>query len=247
MDLAKLNSATKYPSIPTYHAIDERGCVRPDAPLLVDFAGEEVEVTEKVDGTNARTLFLRHGDWFIGSREELLTARGDRIANPSLGIVETLRPIVGTAASTVDVPDGHVIAAYFEVYGAKVGGAAKQYTQGLARAARLFDIAVVPAPSGSMTIERIAAWREAGGQMFVAEGHLREESARQGWLLTPRLGPARLPRDPRETALWLEAYRKSQCVIDETGHGASEGVVVRTYDRRKIAKLRFDDYRKLVS
>ena len=54
-DLRKLNSATKYPSIPTYHALGERG-------MLLDehasFDGQSILATEKVDGTNSRTIRL---------------------------------------------------------------------------------------------------------------------------------------------------------------------------------------------
>ncbi|MFI7515873.1 hypothetical protein ACIBVK_20520 [Micromonospora echinofusca] len=52
-----------------------------------------VTLTEKVDGTNARIVGLPGGAYLIGSREELLYARGDLIGNPALGIVDALRDV----------------------------------------------------------------------------------------------------------------------------------------------------------
>ncbi len=75
--LPGLNSATKYPSIPTYHALDPKNGNLLEEP--VSFGHEQVLLTEKVDGTNVRLIFI-HGHWFVGSREELLTHGGERLA-----------------------------------------------------------------------------------------------------------------------------------------------------------------------
>src|SRR5687767_1954189 len=86
-DLKAINSMTKYPSIPTYHALDPR-----DGSLLeetIPFSGMVIG-TEKIDGTNSRIILLPDGTYLLGSREELLYARGDLIGNPALGIVDAL-------------------------------------------------------------------------------------------------------------------------------------------------------------
>src|SRR5579859_7282712 len=116
MFLRKLNSATKYPSIVTYHALGAKGLLTEER---TEFHGN-VFLTEKVDGTNGRAILTPEGDWFIGSREELLTAKGDRIPNPALGIVAALR-------STVERVAGHwagegILVYYLEAYGAGIGG-----------------------------------------------------------------------------------------------------------------------------
>ena len=49
MDLRKLNSITKYPSIPTYHKIGEKGVLEDE---VVSFGSDKIILTEKVDGTN---------------------------------------------------------------------------------------------------------------------------------------------------------------------------------------------------
>jgi hypothetical protein len=92
--LDRLNSMTKYPSILTYHQLGERG--RLEEHIQIPFDDDEsVIVTEKVDGTNARIIFTPGdpsvGDYIIGSREELLHAKGDRIWIPTEGIVDTLK------------------------------------------------------------------------------------------------------------------------------------------------------------
>jgi hypothetical protein len=88
VDLTALNSLTKYPSIPTHHELDPKnGGLLESATAFVG----SVIGTEKVDGTNGRIIVLPDGNWIIGSREELLHARGDVIANPALGIATALK------------------------------------------------------------------------------------------------------------------------------------------------------------
>lgn len=91
-DLNKLNSMTKYPSIPTYHALGDKGTL---LEQIVTFNVDDGEVilTEKVDGTNSRIILLPDGNFVLGSREELLFAKGDLIGNPALGIVDALKNI----------------------------------------------------------------------------------------------------------------------------------------------------------
>lgn len=59
-DLRAVNSLTKYPSIPTYHALDPgNGGLLDDA---IPFMGRVIG-TEKVDGTNARIILLQDGNY----------------------------------------------------------------------------------------------------------------------------------------------------------------------------------------
>jgi hypothetical protein len=54
VDLDKLNSMTKYPSILTYHALGDKGVLQ--ETVQIPFEGRIIG-TEKVDGTNARLIF----------------------------------------------------------------------------------------------------------------------------------------------------------------------------------------------
>ena len=76
-DFDKLNSLTKYPSILTYHELGTKGGLKEGLVEGKSFAGQEVYITEKVDGTNGRVVFATNDkgevvDYLLGSRENLL-------------------------------------------------------------------------------------------------------------------------------------------------------------------------------
>jgi len=244
-DLRVLNSLTKYPSIPTYHALDPRngGLLEPATAFSGDVIG-----TEKVDGTNSRLILLPDGTYLIGSREELLYARGDLVGNPALGIVEQLRPV---AAHLIERHTGGLHIYFLELFGGKVGGAAKQYTTDPSRFGwRLFDVVLLDDWASALTwpAARISAWREAGGQPFAGEDRLAELAAAADLALTPRL--FRRPADALPTtiegmqALLTQTLPATLVALDGAGGvaGRSEGIVLRTEDRSVIAKARFQDY-----
>ncbi len=250
VDLDKLNSLTKYPSIPTYHALDpSNGSLRADEVGRFD---GNVIVTEKIDGTNARVIVSPDGEYVIGSREELLYARGDLIWNPSLGIVGALRAAAESLTRAADSFDGLTVF-YLEVYGGKTTAGAKQYTGRQQFGARLFDAALI----GELDVrfawsrEQIAAWRDRGGQTFVDEQSLHDRSAIYRLALTPRIAmidALTLPRDIPETYAWLKSLApRSAATLDDAAGGTAEGVVIRTELRTSIAKLRFDDYARTLN
>lgn len=243
VDLGALNSLTKYPSIPTYHTLDAG-----NGGLLescVEFAGPVIG-TEKIDGTNARVISLPGGDFLLGSREELLYAKGDLIGDPAQGIVAALRAFAdGLAPVSDDVIRVH----YVEVYGGKVTGASKQYTGSRTTVGhRLFDFVVLADYEAMLAKPRgeISAWRESGGQPFVSEEELVAVAERDGLDLAPRLftvDPAELPREIDKMRRFLgERLPKTLVALDDQAGGQPEGIVLRSADRSTIAKARFQDY-----
>lgn len=241
-DLARINSLTKYPSIPTYHALDPKSGVLLEA--TVPFTGP-VLATEKIDGTNARLVCFPDGSYVLGSREELLYARGDLIGNPALGIVETLRPLADGLPWPLRTDAIQVC--WFEVYGGKVSAASKQYTGHQRLGFRMFDAAVIPDDAELLgrSAEELSRWREAGGQPFLHEDALAQLAHTLGVALTPRIPIGALPTERRATAAFLrEAIPHSLATLDAQGGARPEGLVVRTADRRSIAKLRFEDYER---
>ncbi|MDH6228454.1 MULTISPECIES: RNA ligase family protein [Streptomyces] len=239
--LAALNSATKYPSIPTYHRLDPG-----NGSLLEEhtpFTGD-VLLTEKVDGTNGRIVLLPDGDYLIGSREELLHAKGDRVHNPALGIVDELRPLADRLGPRD--ADGRIAVFFLEVYGRRIGGAAKQYTGGNGVGHRLFDVAFVRPDVLDRSPGQIASWRDDGGQDFGDEAALQRIAATDGIPLVPRLATipgGRLPATvDGMAALLAERLPATRVALDDGAGGTPEGIVLRTPDRSVIAKARFQDY-----
>lgn len=245
-DLKKFNSATKYPSILTYHELGEKGRLKD--VVQVPFSGPTL-VTEKIDGTNARIIFY-NGDYFIGSREEILHARGDRIYNPAQGIVAVAQPVAERLAfslSMVDHNTSPVITMYGEVYGGKTT-ASKAY--GTSTGFRVFDIVTTPAKEFAdlieMDSEAIARWRNNGGQNFRTEEVINRYATLANVGVTPRLTTSEVPTDLVPTYEWLKALLPgaTQAPLEGDIKGEPEGVVIRTPDRKSIAKIRFEDYKR---
>lgn len=246
IDLAKLNSLTKYPSIPTYHAMGERGMLTPNS---VAFPPGPVVGTEKIDGTNARVLVLPDNSYILGSREQLLYAEGDLIGDMALGIVEALRPLAPRMKERSWNEDS-VSVFYGELYGGKVTAASKQYTSGQAVGFRLFDIAIIPDYGTQLSRQAadIASWRDGGGQMFLPEAALAGYAKAVDIPLTPRLqtmDASMLPTSIEAMQAFLQqALPISQSMLDANTEGRPEGIVWRTENRSVIAKARFEDYKR---
>lgn len=252
MDLDRLNSATKYPSILTYHEIGERG--RLTAAVQVAFpAGKTIYLTEKVDGTNGRIVLLpkscpiHHGrprTYLIGSREEFLFADGDLIFDRQLGIKSALDPI----AQLLPAHPERILAYFFEIFGANLP-AARQYTDKGVVSICLFDVASIPLEILEKPVAEIASWRDHGGQDFGSEEALVQLLAelRERGVIVPRV-PSRgecqeIPLTLDATYEWLRRFDATLCDLGG-GRGRAEGVIARTGRREAIAKLRFEDYER---
>ncbi|QLY33139.1 RNA ligase family protein [Nocardia huaxiensis] len=239
-DLNAVNSATKYPSIATYHQLGERGAL---TDVATPFTGTVIG-TEKVDGTNSRVISLPDGTWLLGSREELLCAKGDLIGNPAQGIVAALREF----ADGLEPARGVVRVHYLELYGGKITAASKQYTGARSVGYRLFDMIELHDYESilAMAPAEISAWRESGGQPFLPESALTAAADQAGLELTPRLfalNATDLPTEIEATRDFLTTHLPTtRCALDDAAAGHPEGIVLRTADRSVIAKARFEDY-----
>lgn len=246
-NLRALNSLTKYPSIPTYHELDLRNGGLLDNP--VHFEGQVIG-TEKVDGANARIILTPDGNYLLGSREELLYARGDLIGNPALGIVDSLRDVAESLPVGSAPADDAMYVFYLELYGGKIGGQAKQYSSRGAVGWRLFDIGFVDVAAEMLRwpVERISTWRDNGGQKFAHEAFLQAMAAEACFELTPRLftvDAGELPTEIEKMHAFLGGQLPGTLVaLDDSAKGAAEGIVLRTADRSVIAKARFQDYER---
>lgn len=257
--LPKLNSATKYPSIPTYHAEAGRGLLSDE--MRTPFpAGVPVLLQEKVNGWNARVI-VGPGWWLIGSRDHLLTANGDIVANPEGGIVDALRPVARLVdydallkAVGLDLPITWepIITLHMEVYGA--AGSVKgwdSYGNGKLAGYRLFDVSLLDAHSVlPWPIERIASWRDQGGQNFMHQGVVGivagNAIAPQTLPRVPILGAvdsSELPATVEQMAATLEAFSETRAALNGSP-GEAEGIILRTTSRSIIAKAHLHRYRR---
>lgn len=244
-DLRKLNSATQYPSIPTYHVLGQRGRLTEDRNA--EFADSaDVVVTEKIDGTNARIIIppRSFGAPLIGSRTELLHYVGDVIANPAQGIVEAIAfeaPGVQHSLFELDT----LVVVFGEVYGGKASSGSKNYSTAGAVGFRVFDVARIPMEVLGWDLERVSSWRDGGGQAFADADELAAAIATCDLEAVPPLTVAAPPAGVADTHAWLStAIKETHARLDDTGKGRPEGVVVRTADRAQTAKIRFEDYER---
>ena len=249
--LGRLNSMTKYPSILTYHKLGERQKLTDIIQVPFD-DDDDVIITEKIDGTNARIIYLPDDDFFIGSREELLHAKGDRIWIGTGGIVNAIRDMSNSIRYNLN----NVCVIYGEVFGGKVSSGSKNYTGHKNVGFRIFDILLVPRPQAddmilgndNWTRQRIASWRDHGGQVFQDSQALLDTAIEIKQELTPRLCAIKgkdLPKSHQEMLDWLKMVTpKTQACLDNEAKAKSEGVVIRTPDRSKIAKIRYEDYER---
>jgi hypothetical protein len=251
LNLQALNSATKYPSILSYHKHGNKGllteelnCVPPSGAQVL------LGCTEKVNGSNSRIiLFLDNGKWrfIIGSREVLLYSNGDFLIREEYSIVQTLLPLAERLQKQIvyELREDALNTFYFEVFGDSKQPESKNYSDFHSPSFRMFDVSVVSLDTLDKPIEEIAAWRERGGQNFHNEAGLQDAKNKLDLNLVPRHWGIQLPTKIEDIYKWLqENMPETGCLLDSSGKGRAEGVVVRNSDRSFITKIRFEDYER---
>lgn len=243
---------TKYPSIENYHSAGKLSC---------EFnQGEYVFITEKIDGTNVRLINLvRNGsvcDFFIGSRQEILYAQGDRNWISTLNIVDDITEknyLQALKQVKVDQSAGEYLRViYGELYGGSIGKFARQYSTDESKTEfRVFDMATIKVPPEFILghpcdplVTRV--YREANLRFVpIMNLSFQVPSLKMAPIVDCTEG-FNIPKDPFETKGWLsKIIPVTQCDITLGAGMKPEGVVLRNSDRSKIAKVRFDDYRKI--
>jgi len=255
LDLKKLNSLTKYPSILTYHCLGERGRLTENLSEEHGFIheAESVYIYEKVDGENARIVFFKginnEIDYVIGSREELLYAKGDRVGNPYGNIADFLKPVAEKVMNNMrEKQDWALTVIYQESYGGKTK-AAKNYTENKTQGYRVFDMFSLTSDELehllSLPQEKIAEWREHGNQPFYDEDKktkiIQTFELESAPLLTNVQGIL-FPQTIEDTYAWLKQFERTRVGMD--AQGKAEGIIARSADRKIIRKIRFEDYER---
>ncbi|AIQ75887.1 RNA ligase family protein [Paenibacillus sp. FSL P2-0536] len=254
MELKKINSLTKYPSILTYHQLGERGRLN---DVLSESKGfddsSDVYVYEKVDGENSRIILFKNQyneiDYLIGSREELLYAKGDRVGNPYGNIAEFLKPLAEkNVADIFPRGDWALTVIYQESYGGKTK-ASKNYSDRKTQNYRVFDVFSLDKDEldklFELPQEKIAEWRDHGNQPFYDEVEKKRLVETLDLQVAPLLETTKgtdFPTTLESTYLYLKNFEETQVGIELAGK--SEGIIVRTADRKQIRKIRFEDYER---
>jgi len=247
IDPRRINSLTKYPSIPTYHPLDSSNGRLGMPPLVL--TGPHY-ATEKIDGSNARIIFVDDG-YYIGSREEILHWCDDRVWNPSQGIVDVVKPLSEQCLGRTG-EQGGVIVLFGEAYGGKISANAKQYSGTGLAGWRLFDVMVMSRDeldaARSWSSSQTAAWRDHGLQTFLSGQAMVALADELGLLFTPIVwgsedGTFPLPIKVADVPGWLRGIvPTTQAALDDKAGERAEGVVLRTDDRSIICKIRGEDY-----
>ena len=256
LTLSQINSATKYPSIETFHKLGERGMLTEDLNFNVPSKSDLI-LTEKIDGTNTRIIFFMNNgkvDYFIGSREELVYAKGDRIFRDSniawLSKLLTDR-IVDTMKWNFDLSPVSFVTVYGELYGNKITKGSKNYTSGNALGFRLFDVGIITNDQekeiACMNESEISVWRKRFGPQWVEYNNLDSFAMDLYVERVPKIENDLITCDLNGISTdnmyeIMSSFCNSRATLDPNALGKPEGIVLRNNDRSFIAKARFDDY-----
>lgn len=249
----KINSFTKYPSILTLHKLGEKGKLINE--LTTDVSGEIMYGTEKIDGTNTRIVCYGE-EFLVGSRENILYYNSDLYFDPAQGIVEGMTNL--DALDYIPVTDKLTVI-YGEFYGGKVSSNSKWYGQDKV-GFRVFDVAVYDDLSIlDRSIPQISRWRETEtengiiyGQNFLSIeemiNFMNDFQLLPKFQLVPLITTnfGQLSDYSHQSVLnYLNTYiSKTNVALSDKAMGNAEGIVLRTNDRSKIVKIRFEDYQR---
>lgn len=245
----KLNTITKYPSILTYHELGKKGTVVEELTSQYHECSdeEELEGTEKVDGTGSRIVICGN-DYLIGTREEFIYAKGDRIINDQLNILKNCIPIAERLVSENHFNNTKLLAIYGETYGENIGRNYKNYgtKESSFKVFDMWSMEVNDVKELLKTdLEKLATWREHGNQPYFKIGQLKIICNKMQLEKTPVLFTMKkkeFPTSIEDMYKFLSKFKETKVGLDCVGK--SEGFVVRSSDRKYIKKIRFEEYEK---
>ena len=256
LTLSQINSATKYPSIETFHKLGEHGILTEELNFKVPSKSDLI-LTEKIDGTNTRIIFFMNNgkvDYVIGSREELVYAKGDRIfRDKNINWLSKLLTdkVVDTMKWNFDPAPVALVTIYGELYGNKITKGSKNYTSDNSLGFRLFDVGIITTDQeeeiAGMNESDISDWRKRFGpnwinynslDSFAMDLYVERVPEIENDLITCDLNG--ISTDDMYNI--MSSFNDSRATLDNDATGKPEGIVLRNSDRSFIAKARFEDY-----
>lgn len=249
----KLNTITKYPSILTYHELGKKGTVTealtPQKHILS--SDEILQGTEKIDGTNARIVICGQ-DYLIGTREEFIYAKGDRIKNDKESILVNCIDVAERIISNNN-SDNKLLVIYGENYGKNIGRNYKNYSS-KETAFRVFDMWSMAIEKVeellNIDLEKLSTWRENGNQPYFEIEDLEDYCELYGLEKVPVLFSIKqkdLPIGIKDMYDFLTQFTSTKVSLDLNLSGKSEGFVIRNSNRTYIKKIRFEEYQKTLN
>ena len=256
---ASFNSMTKYPSILTLHKIAGDG--RTLLPELTTIFDKEKPMfsTEKIDGCNVRLVFY-NGEFMIGSRDSFLHYMDDVYYSTDYDIVDTmykLLPLAGLA-ERIHYNGYHdkLVVVYGELFGGTQLPKAKNYGRS-AMGFRVFDVCVFSETQMHDEIlfqdtTKISSWREGKrdhgmyyGQPFMSYNFMEAFCLEFGFGSAPMV-PFYMHGTAFDQVLsdMQQALPHTNVALSDDALKRPEGIVVRTNDRSRIFKLRFEEYER---
>ncbi len=261
-DIEFLNCVTKYPSIDTFHRLQDGRFPTNDTnhnPASLELLGlKKLDVYEKIDGVNVRVILVPgcQPGITIGSRESILYISESAVYSNNHDIVETIfeTPEFETLVNNIQnsPTTGEMIVLYGEVFGGKTNNH-KRYHDGnpKVRGFKLFDVAVfnktIFEELHEKSLNDISLWREKhkmpGVLWFTPENAPKEYGIPES-LWAPKHDPLCIDPSFFRCRVWdikdllhlNLKWRKSRVLLDNSKEyqlgGTSEGVILRAQNRR---------------
>lgn len=256
-DINKLNTMTKYPSIKTYHKLGKKGMLIEELQVMPeDIKHTFLRMTEKVDGTNVR-IIIHNGDYIIGSREELLYAKGDRIINKNMDIVENTIDIAEKMINSKLLNNDYIFVFYGELYGGTIGKNNKRYSNDKKIFGfRFFDYWSMRTCEFEQvftnnTQDQLSCWRDNMKQPYGTSYGLDYFTSTVGLKRVPLLGKVKVDELPTSIQgmynLLKDTIIVTEVGLTETKDSRAEGFILRSEDRSFITKIRYEDYERTLS
>lgn len=243
------NSLSKYPSIPTYNKM-EKGLLSTDVENYDEM--KELYITEKIDGTNTR-IIVCGSDYIIGSRDEWIYAKGDRVLpTANRKHIEYLIPFADKITSRLSSTNDTVLFIYGELYGYKIQKWQNYTNEENDYGYRVFDMFSLSVDElnsmlDTMSPDQASIWRDNNNQPWYPIDKLKEVSSALGLLTVPYIKREFMKEIGFSVCSandFLKKFSETNAELHANDNKKAEGIVVRTFDRSYISKLRFEDYNK---
>ena len=184
---------------------------------------------------------------------EIIYAKGDRVlpaANRKH--IEYLIPVADKITSRLSSTSDTVLFIYGELYGYKIQKWQNYTNEENDYGYRVFDIFSLSVDElnsmlDTMSPDQASIWRDNNSQPWYSVDKLKEVSSALGLLTVPYIKRdfmKEISNDIDTINQFLYRFVNTRAELHANDNKKAEGIVVRTFARSYISKLRFEDYNK---